>query len=75
MAKLVKIHTAKLNKLELEKNSGKPAPKAERNPNNQNQFRRQLVPDLYQESIGTMISSEKGGRMRIKECPHLFKIM
>ena len=44
MAKLVKILTAKLNKLELEKNSDKPAPEAERNPNNQNQFRRQFSP-------------------------------
>ena len=44
MAKLVKILTAKLNKLELEKNSGKPAPEVEGNPNNQNQFRRQFSP-------------------------------
>ena len=40
MAKLVKILTAKLNKLELEKNSNKPVQEGERNPNNQNQFRR-----------------------------------
>ena len=38
MAKLVKILTAKLNKLELEKNSNKPVQEGERNPNNQNQF-------------------------------------
>ena len=44
MAKLVKVLTAKLNKLELEKNSAKPAPEAQRNPNNQNQFRRQFAP-------------------------------
>ena len=44
MAKLVKILTAKLNKLELEKNSSKPTPEGERNPNNQNQFRRQFAP-------------------------------
>ena len=44
MEKLVKILTAKLNKLELEKNFAKPAPEAERNPNNQNQFRRQFAP-------------------------------
>ena len=44
MAKLVKVFTAKLNKLELEKNSAKPAPEAQRNPNNQNQFRRQFAP-------------------------------
>ena len=44
MAKLVKILTTKLNKLELENNSAKPAPEAERNPNNQNQFRRQFAP-------------------------------
>ena len=44
MAKLVKILTAKLNKLELEKGSNKPAPEGERNPNNQNQFRRQFAP-------------------------------
>ena len=36
MAKLVKILTAKLNKLELEKNSNNPAQEGERNPN---QFR------------------------------------
>ena len=36
MAKLVKILTAKLNKLELEKNSSKPVLEGERNPNNQN---------------------------------------
>ena len=44
MAKLVNILTAKLNKLELENNSSKPAPEGERNPNNQNQFRRQFAP-------------------------------
>ena len=44
MAKLVKILTTKLNKLELEKNSNKPYQEGERNPNNQNQFRRQLTP-------------------------------
>ena len=33
MAKLVKILTAKLNKLELEKNSNKPTQEGERNPN------------------------------------------
>ena len=44
MAKLVKILTAKLNKLELERNSNKPVQEGERNPNNQNQFRRQLAP-------------------------------
>ena len=36
MAKLVKILTAKLNKLELEKNSTKPVLEGERNPNTQN---------------------------------------
>ena len=44
MAKLVKILTAKLNKLELERNSSKPVQEGERNPNNQNQFRRQFAP-------------------------------
>ena len=44
MAKLVNILTAKLNKLELEKNSSKPVPDGEQNPNNQNQFRRQFAP-------------------------------
>ena len=44
MAKLVKILTTKLNKLELEKNSSKPVQEGERNPNNQNQFRRQFAP-------------------------------
>ena len=41
MEKLVKILTAKLNKLELEKNSSKPTQEGERNPN---QFRLQFVP-------------------------------
>ena len=36
MAKLVKIFTVKLNKLELEKNSSKPVQEGERNHNNQN---------------------------------------
>ena len=40
MAKLVNILTAKLNKLELEKNSSKPFQEGEISPNNQNQFRR-----------------------------------
>ena len=40
MAKLVKILTAKLNKLELEKNSNKPVQEGDINPNNPNQFRR-----------------------------------
>ena len=44
MAKLVKILTAKLNKLGLESNSVKPIQEGERNPNNQNQFRRQFAP-------------------------------
>ena len=44
MAKLVKILTTKLNKLELEKNSNKHVQEHERNPNNQNQFRRQFAP-------------------------------
>ena len=44
MAKLVKIMTTKLNKLELERNSNKPVQESERNPNNQNQFRRQFAP-------------------------------
>ena len=44
MAKLVKILTEKLNKLELEKNFSKPVPESERNPNTQNQFRRQFAP-------------------------------
>ena len=44
MEKLVKILTAKLNKLELEKNSNKPVQEGDRNPNNPNQFRRQFAP-------------------------------
>ena len=44
MAKLVNILSAKLNKLELKKNSNKPVQEGERNPNNQNQFRRQFAP-------------------------------
>ena len=44
MAKLVKILTSKLNKLELEKNSNKPVQEGDRNPNNPNQFKRQFVP-------------------------------
>ena len=44
MAKLVKILTTKLNKLELEKNSSKPVPESQWDPNNQNQFRRQFAP-------------------------------
>ena len=44
MAKLVKILTAKINKLELEKNSNKPIQEGDRNPNNPNQFRRHFVP-------------------------------
>ena len=44
MAKLVKILTAKLYNLELEKNSNKPVQEGDRNPNNPNQFRRQFVP-------------------------------
>ena len=44
MAKLVKILTEKLNNLELEKNSNKPVQEGERNPNNQNQFKRQFSP-------------------------------
>ena len=43
MAKLVKKLTAKLNKLELEKNSNRPAQEGERNPNNPNQFRHQFA--------------------------------
>ena len=44
MAKLVKILTAKLNKLEMEKNSNRSAQEGERNPNNPNQFRCQFAP-------------------------------
>ena len=39
MAKLVKILTTKLNKMELENNSNRPAQEGEINPNNPNQFR------------------------------------
>ena len=35
---------AKLNKLELEKNSNRPSHEGEKNPNNPNQFRRQFAP-------------------------------
>ena len=44
MDKLVKILTAKLNKLELEKNSNKPVQEGDRNPNNPCQFTRQFAP-------------------------------
>ena len=44
MAKLLKIMTAKLTKLELEKNTNRPTQEGERNPNNPNQFRHQFVP-------------------------------
>ena len=44
MAKLVKILSAKLNKLELEKNSNKLAQEGDRNHNNPNQFRKQFAP-------------------------------
>ena len=44
IAKLVKISTAKLNKLELENNSNRLAQEGERNPNNPNQFRCQFAP-------------------------------
>ena len=44
MSKLVKILTAKLKKLELEKNSKRPSQEGERNPNNPNQFRCQFAP-------------------------------
>ena len=40
MAKLVKILTEKLKKLELEKNSNKHVQEGDRNLNNPNQFRR-----------------------------------
>ena len=44
MAKLVKILTAKLNKLELKKNSNNPVQEGDKNSNNPNQFRRQFAP-------------------------------
>ena len=44
MVKLVKILPTKLNKLEVEKNSNRPAQEGEINPNNPNQFRRQFAP-------------------------------
>ena len=44
MAKLVKILTTKLNKLELDKNSNKPIQEGDKSPNNPNQFRRQFAP-------------------------------
>ena len=48
MAKLMKILTTKLNKLELEKNSDRPIHEGDINPNNPNQFRRQFAPRLIQ---------------------------
>ena len=51
MAKLVKILTAKLNKLELENNSSKPIQEGERNPKNQTQFRRQFAPRFIPREI------------------------
>ena len=44
MARLVKNLIAKLNKLELEKNSNRHAQEGEINPNNPNQFRHQFSP-------------------------------
>ena len=44
MEKLVKILTAKLTKLELDKNTNRPTQEGERNPNNPNQFRCQFAP-------------------------------
>ena len=44
MTKLVKILTTKLTKLELEKNTNRPAQEGERNPNNPNHYRRHFAP-------------------------------
>ena len=44
MAKLVKILTTKLNKMELENNSNMPTQEGEINTNNSNQFRCQFAP-------------------------------
>ena len=63
MAKLVKILTAKLNKLELERNSSKPVQEGERNPNNQNQFRRKFAARLIpREQINNDIQRERRAR-------------
>ena len=60
MAKLVKILKAKLNKLELEKNSNRPAQEGEINPNNPNQFRHQFAPRFIpRERINNDIQRER----------------
>ena len=46
MEKLVKFLKTKLNKLELEKNSNRPAQEGGINPNNPNQFGRQFAPQF-----------------------------
>ena len=47
MARLVKILTAKLNKLELEKNSNKPVQEDERNPNNQKPIQKTVYTSFH----------------------------
>ena len=75
MAKLVKILTTKLNKLELEKNSAKPAPEAERNPNNQNQFIRQFVPRFIPRECRNNDIQRERRENEDQRVPHVFKIM
>ena len=75
MEKLVKILTAKLNKLELKKNSNRHAQEGDINPNNPNQFRRQFPPRFIpRERRNNDIQQERREAEDQKVHPH-FKIM
>ena len=75
MAKLVKILTAKLNKLELEKNSNKPVQEGDRNLIIQTNSKDNLHLVSFPEREETMIYNEKQEKLRIKKCNHNSKIM
>ena len=72
MAKLVKILTAKLNKLELEKNLNRPAQEGERNPN---QFRHPFAPRFIPRERRNNDIRGKEEKMKIREFLLLSKTM
>ena len=72
MAKLVKILTSKLNKLELEKNSNKPAQEGKETPIN---LGASLHLYLFLEREETMIFRGREEKMKIKEFPLHSRIM
>ena len=75
MEKLVKILIAKLNKLELDKNSNKHVQREIKTLIIQTNLEDSLYLVLLPEREEKIIYKKKGEKLRIKKCHHHFRIM